>query len=939
MSIALRSNVLAALAASSLLAGCGGGGGNGGGSSSPPTISFVSVSCVPTSVQTGQTSQCSTTVTGTGSYSSAVIWSADSGTISGSGLYTAPATVPASGSATIKASSNQDPTKAATATLTIAAPAPTITSVVASCTPTSIQTSQSSQCSATVTGTGSYSSAVTWSADSGTVTAAGLYTAPSTVPASGVAAVKATSTQDSTKSGTTMITVTSPPASNGSLVILGTPVDGGPGNGPWAIVVAASDASGNPASGQTVALTSTEGTLSSIQGTTNSNGSLTLSITPPVSYAGEAVAVSATLGGQVAAINIVFVPSVFNPANQRLQNRYQSARQSAADTPQASTTPQAQPFVYGASGTAGLANPFTTANTCYSNVALTSTIPADCQSTYNNQGIVSKLPNLANAFCTADSVISGALDCAGTVLSIGTCLTGVGALVCAGGLLETAPGCAIYVASILPRHYTLNPILQTGIDVVEAGLEPGPLGLNDAIGLFCDDLGILNSGTGTSGTQVTVSPQGPLLTLGGSVQFSSSDASVNWSIDGVLQASGIYGTITANGLYTAPLSLPNPAFVSITATDKADPTATAGTDVHVVAAPPGTISTVVGDGVAGYSGDGGAAVAAQLSDPTGIAFDGGGNMFIADSSNNVIRRVDASTKVITTIAGTGTAGYSGDGAAGTNAELNQPAHVVFDRTVNLYITDANNERIRKVDAITDEITTVAGDGTAGFSGDSGPAKNAEFNYPDGVALDTNGNLYIGDARNNRIREVTVANGNIATVAGNGVAGYSGDGSNAANAELDFPSRPYVDPKGNIFIADYQNNRVRKVDGTSGIITTIAGNGVAGLTGDGGPATDAELNGPLSVALDPSGILFIADINNERIRAINTTTNPITVLGITVQPGQIVTVAGNGQAGYHGDGGPAVNAEINFPTGLTVDSAGNLYFADAHNNVVRKIVGQ
>jgi sugar lactone lactonase YvrE len=427
--------------------------------------------------------------------------------------------------------------------------------------------------------------------------------------------------------------------------------------------------------------------------------------------------------------------------------------------------------------------------------------------------------------------------------------------------------------------------------------------------------------------------------LGGSVQFSSSDASVNWSINGVQQASGIYGTITTNGLYTAPLSLPSPAYISITATDTVDTSATAGTDVHVVAASPGTISTVAGNGTAGYSGDGSAAVAAELYNPTGIAFDGGGNMFIADESNNVIRKVDASTQIITTIAGTGVAGYSGDGGPGTTAELNQPAHVVFDRTVNLYITDSNNERIRKVDALTDEITTVAGNGTTGFSGDGGPATSAQFNFPDGVALDSNGNLYVGDAYNNRIREVTISTRDITTVAGDGTPGYAGDGGIATNSELDFPSRPFIDSAGDIYIADFQNNRVRKVDASNGIITTIAGDGVAGFAGDGGAATIAELNGPLSVALDPSGVLYIADVNNERIRAVNTTANSVTVMGVTIQPGQIKTVVGNGHAGYYGDGGSGTNAEVYFPTGLTIDSAGNLYFADEHNNVVRKVIRQ
>ena len=348
--------------------------------------------------------------------------------------------------------------------------------------------------------------------------------------------------------------------------------------------------------------------------------------------------------------------------------------------------------------------------------------------------------------------------------------------------------------------------------------------------------------------------------------------------------------------------------------------------------------TVAGNGTAGHQGDGGPATSAELFVPTGVAFDGGGNMFIADYSNSVIRRVDAATGFITTIAGTGAAGYSGDNGPATDAQLNGPTHVVFDRTTNLYITDANNNRIRKVDVGTGVITTVAGNGTAGFSGDGGPGTNAELNFPDGVALDAAQDVYIGDARNNRIRKLDVSTGVITTVAGNGTAGYGGDGGLATNAELNFPSRPALDSNGNMYIADYQNNRVRRVDASTNTITTVAGTGIAGFSGDGGPAASAELNGPISVTLDAVGNLYIGDISNERIRVVNMTTNAVSLLGVTLEPGEIGTAAGNGSAGYSGDGGPAVSAQLNFPTGLLVDSQGNLYFADANNNVVRRVTG-
>jgi len=180
---------------------------------------------------------------------------------------------------------------------------------------------------------------------------------------------------------------------------------------------------------------------------------------------------------------------------------------------------------------------------------------------------------------------------------------------------------------------------------------------------------------------------------------------------------------------------------------------------------------------------------------------------------------------------------------------------------------------------------------------------------------------------------------IATVAGDGVAGFSGDEGSATEAELNFPSRPFVDPSGNIYIADFFNNGIRKVSATSGIITTVAGNGSAGYSGDGGAAANAELNGPISVVLDSSGILYIGDVNNNRIRAVNTSASPVNALGVTIQPGQIETVVGNGQQRYKGDNGSAISSEVNFPTGLTIDSQGNLIFAVANNNAIRKVIGQ
>ena len=704
--------------------------------------------------------------------------------------------------------------------------------------------------------------------------------------------------------------------------------------------MAASNSSGGPASGLAITLSSTEGTLSAKQGTTNASGALNATITPPTTYAGEAIGVSATVGNQVAALSIIFVPSTFDPTSSARQTRRIHLLASGST----GTTGIIQPFIYAASGPIGSSNPFINPNECFSNQDLVSTVPQYCQTLYGSAGITQKVANVAKTACSAVSTFTGTLDCIGTVLSIGTCLTGAGAAVCVGGLVETAPGCAAFLVPLLPYQFAKNPILDTGLDLLAFGLQPGPPGASDAIGLLCDDLNLADPDTGGTGTTVTVSPQGPLAPLGSPVLFSSSvtgnsDSTVTWSINGVPGASGIFGTITPTGLYTPPATLPIPAFVSIAATSNADSTASAATQVHVLAAAPGTISTIAGDGSSGYSGNGLAANNAQLSGPSGIAFDGPGNMFIADSQNNVIRRVDAVTNDISTIAGNGYAGYSGDGGVGTSARLNNPTHVVFDRVVNLYITDGDNDRIRKINALTDEITTIAGNGFAGYSGDGGLATSAELNFPDGVAIDSNGNLFIGDALNNRVREVTIATGDITTVAGDGAQGYSGDGAPASQVELFFPSRPFIDSAGNIYIADYKNNRVRRVDATTKIITTVAGTGSAGYSGDGGAATSAELNGPISIVVDSAGVLYIADAANERIRAVNTNTNVVTVFGVAIQPGVIQTVVGSGVAGYQGDGGKATSARINGPTGLALDPQGNLIFADSANSVVRKVIAQ
>ena len=425
----------------------------------------------------------------------------------------------------------------------------------------------------------------------------------------------------------------------------------------------------------------------------------------------------------------------------------------------------------------------------------------------------------------------------------------------------------------------------------------------------------------------------------------------------------------------------------------------------------GTITTVVGTGESGFGGDGGPAVQAQLRSPTGVAVDGAGNLYIADRDNLRIRKVD-STGTITTVAGAGEYGGGGDGRLAIQVQLSfptdvavdgsgnlyianfrpgrifkvdttgiittvaggpasviplyRPTGVAVDGTGNLYIADSHRRRIFKVDATgiittvagdptlgillgrpvgvtvggagnlyiadsrlgrifkVDEagmITTVAGTGESGYSGNGGPAVQAQLNSPTNMAVDEAGNLYIADRDNLRIRKVDEA-GAITTVAGTGESGYSGDGGPAAQARLSEPSGAAADGAGNLYIADRSNHRIRKVD-AAGTITTVAGTGQYGFGGNGGPAVQAQLNYPAGVAVDSAGNFYIADSGNHSIRKIDAT-------------GTIDTVAGTGESGFSGDGGPAVQAQLSYPSGVAVDSAGNLYIADDGNLSIRKV---
>jgi uncharacterized protein (TIGR03437 family) len=290
------------------------------------------------------------------------------------------------------------------------------------------------------------------------------------------------------------------------------------------------------------------------------------------------------------------------------------------------------------------------------------------------------------------------------------------------------------------------------------------------------------------------------------------------------------------------------------------------------AQPTFTISTVAGTGVAGYYGDGGPATNATLNQPYGMAPDAAGNLYIADDFNNRIRKV-AVNGTITTLAGTGAAGFGGDGGPATRALLFNPIRVSFDAAGNLYIADSGNNRVRKVTP-SGTISTVAGS-SQGYSGDGGPATSALLYGPVDAVPDVAGNLFIVDQGNNVVRKIDTS-GIITTVAGNGTPGYSGDGHAATAASLNGPTGVAVDASGDLFISDRGNNRIRKV--SNGIITTVAGNGIAGYTGDSGISTSAELNAPVGISLDAAGNLYIAEVLNNRIRVLLTNGTIWTVAG-------------------------------------------------------------
>ncbi|MFJ9582423.1 NHL domain-containing protein [Streptomyces acidicola] len=331
------------------------------------------------------------------------------------------------------------------------------------------------------------------------------------------------------------------------------------------------------------------------------------------------------------------------------------------------------------------------------------------------------------------------------------------------------------------------------------------------------------------------------------------------------------------------------------------------------------ISTVAGTGAASYGGDNGPAVAAQLNSPYGVVVDSTGTLYISEYNNHRVRKVTTDGK-ISTVAGAGSPGFSGDSGRASSAQLRNPREVAVDSAGAVYIADAGNHRVRKV-AADGKISTVAGTGAAGSGGDGGLATAAPLHGPFGVAVDSTGVLYIAECNGNRVRKVTT-DGKISTVAGTGAAGFSGDNGRAASAQLKNPYAVAVDGADLLYIVDYGNHRVRKVS-ADGKISTVAGTGAAGFSGDNGAATSAQLHFPTGMVVDSSGTLYIADYSNHRVRKVTT-------------DGKISTVAGTGAAGFSGDEGPAASAQLKNPFGVAVDCVDTLYIADHANHRIRKI---
>jgi streptogramin lyase len=347
----------------------------------------------------------------------------------------------------------------------------------------------------------------------------------------------------------------------------------------------------------------------------------------------------------------------------------------------------------------------------------------------------------------------------------------------------------------------------------------------------------------------------------------------------------------------------------------------------VMAAPPGTIAAAAGTGTKGYTGDGGPATAAQLDNPFDVAFDKAGHLYFSDTNNHVVRRVDAKTGIVTTVAGNGKKGSAGDGGLATAAQLNEPYGIELDADGNLYIVDRLNFSIRVVDAGTRVIKTIAGTGKTGKSDDGIPGPTAALGEPNGLCLDGKGKLYIADVRDQRVRVLDLKTGTIGTACGaSGKKATAGDGGPIAKATLNGPRAVAMGRDGSLFVVEREGNGVRRIDFPSGTIDRFAGTGKKGYSGDGGPAKAATFDGPKEIDVDANGNVFIVDTENEAIRRIDAKTGTVTTVagkGRTKTPGQ-------------GDGSPATAATLGRPHGVAIGPDGAVFIGDTLSHRIRVV---
>ncbi|MBV9687812.1 MAG: hypothetical protein JO096_11470 [Alphaproteobacteria bacterium] len=337
------------------------------------------------------------------------------------------------------------------------------------------------------------------------------------------------------------------------------------------------------------------------------------------------------------------------------------------------------------------------------------------------------------------------------------------------------------------------------------------------------------------------------------------------------------------------------------------------------------ITTAVGTGEKGYAGDGGPAPLALLNGPFDVGFDAHGNLFFSDTFNHCIRRVDARTGLISTCAGCGEPGYSGDGGPASRARFNEPYGIAVDNAGNIYIADRHNHCVRRVDGSSGIVATIAGNGSSGFGGDDGPASRAGMVEPNGLALDpAQKRLFTADVADHRVRVVDLGSGVIRTFAGTGKPEHSGDGGSAGGAGIFGARAVKVAADGTVYILERQGSTLRAVDPHSGIITTVAGTGARGYGGDDGPALAAIFDAPKELAIDRDGNLLIVDTENHMIRQLDIRTRTVT------------RVAGSGRQGGDGDGGPARAAALDRPHGAALAAAGSIYIGDTNNHRIRKV---